>query len=527
MPNLPDRLPTEISSIRQIGVEDYQKNFFWPVSDHDFFSIVEFLFGAFDDLYRELDQNGRDIVLSDIAFVGFIIRHIHSLAVSEFCRARNINLITGPQWESHYKPDWEKLSSEFQNSMQDGRWRFKLSRIAKNITFNSHLNILRQIRGFFSHNSLSLGSASRLRQEYLLQNNQFVDNHYWPTLINKCNFGNKVQLSVLLNQRIKDFVYMIGNYCAEKLSIVFDERSVVECWIARLITLNTIYRFLLEKGPSPKFFLFTETAQPLNKLIAHALKQKGAKTVGFHHGNFMGGFTERAMAYGGPSSCDEFVCPTSECADSFRFTYEQAKISRFSKTGFTSTETEYYRKIWEESQAHPFSEKIRRVMIMGYPMTPMRYFDYPGLFFYFQLDLELRLVSLLKAHGFEVIYKIHPEVTTEVQDIFEPICDKVVTEPFEKVWHEADALVVKYTASSTFGFALCTNRPIFLIDLEKENWHPEHYLSLRKRCHMIPAWMNKENRIEFDEDMFIEELSSKPEYPDFSYVIKYMFPLEN
>jgi hypothetical protein len=527
MSKLPDILPTDVSSIRQLGIKNYQEKFFWPVSDRDYFSTVEFLLDAFDDLYGDLDLDGRDIVLSDMAFVGFIIRHLHTLAVSEFCRAHDINIIAGPQWVSNFKPDWGKIGSEFENRVRDGRWNFRLRRIGKNIRFNSHLDIRRQIRSHFSPDGLSLGSASRLRQEYLAQNNLFIDNHYLSTLLGKYNFEKKkMGLSVSVKNGIGNFFEIIRNYCSEKLKVPFDATSFLACWVERLTMLNTVYNLLLERGPSTNYFLFTETARPLHKVVAHALDRKGAKTVAFHHGNYMGGATEKVMAYNGPSSCREFVCPTSKCADSVHLMYKKTKISEFKNTRFTSTETKYYRKVWEESQDSPFPERIRKVMVMGYPMTPMRYFDYPGLYFYFQLDLELRLVSLLRAHGFKVLYKIHPEVTTDVQNIFERLCDRVISEPFENVWHEADAFITKYSASTIFGFALCTNRPIFFIDLEKGYWHPDHYEKLHKRCHMIDAWRNEQNRIEFDEDKLIEELSSKKqEYPDFGYIKKYMFPL--
>lgn len=527
MSKLPDILPTDVSSIKQIGIKNYQENFFWPVSDHEFLAIIDFLLDAFDDLYMKLDPDGRDVVLSDVAFVDFIVGHLHAIAVSNFCRGRDINIIGGPQWVSDSKPDWKRLCSEFEKSMRDGRYVYRLRRIAKNITFNCHMNIWSQVKGHFLSDGLSLGSASRLRQEYIMQNKLFIDNHYFTTLLGKFDFKKKkIGLSGSIEKEIGNFAEKIGSYCSEKLHVPFDEKSFLACWIERLATLNTVYRFFIERGPSPKNFLFTETGQILNKLVAHALERKGAKTVAFHHGNYMGGTNERVMVYNGPSSCKEFVCPTSECADSIRSMYVRTKISKYKKTRFTSTETKYYCKIWEESKNVCFPERIGTVMVVGYPMTPTRYFDYPGLYFYFQLDLELRLVSFLKKNGFKVLYKIHPEVTNDVQEIFESLCDRVLSEPFENVWHEADALITKYSASTTFGFALCTNRPIFFIDLEKDCWDPDHYEKLRKRCHMIDAWRNEQNRIEFDEDKLMKGLSAKQECPDYSYVKKYMFPLE-
>ena len=527
MLKLPDIIPTDVSSIRQIGIKNYQEKLFWPVSDHDFFLIIDFLIEAFDDLYEDLDTDGRDILLSDMTFIGFIIRHLHALAVYEFCSLKGIHIIAGAEWKNTFKPAWEILCSELKNSVRIGRLGFTLRRHGKNIAFNSHLNLWNRIKGHFSSDGLSLGSATRLRQEYLFLNSLFIDNHYSSTLLGKCDFENgNIDLSFSLKKKMQNITEVIKNYCSEKLQVNLDVKSLLVCWVERLKTLNTIYKFVLEHGPWPEYFLFTETGQPINKIVAHALGRKGVKTVSFHHGNYMGGTIEKLMAYNGPSSCREFVCPTSKCADSLSLVYKQTKISRFKNTRFTSTETKYYFEIWQKAREYPFREKIRKVMVMGYPMTPIRYFDYPGLYFYFQLDLELRLITLLKAHGFRVLYKIHPEVLTEVKSIFEMFCDKVISEPFENVWHEADALITKYSASTTFGFALCTNRPIFFINLEKEYWDPEHYEELRKRCYMVDAWMTRENRIEFDEGKLIDGLSAKQEYPDFSYLKHYMFPLE-
>ena len=157
-------------------------------------------------------------------------------------------------------------------------------------------------------------------------------------------------------------------------------------------------------------------------------------------------------------------------------------------------------------------------------MNPYRFHYAEGCFFPFRLDLELRVINLLKKHGFKVIYKMHPERQHEVEGIFDGLVDRIITKPFEKVYKEADALFFGYGNSTTFGFALGTNRPLFLIDIENTNWNPEVHELLSRRCIIVPAKFDEKNRIQFDEGYFLEKLGQKPEMPDFAYVEKFMIP---
>jgi hypothetical protein len=521
---LTDSLPTDIFAVRQIGMERYQEGYFWPVSDSMFFEISRFVFDTFDDLYGSIDPSDRDLVLSDVSFPIFLINIIHAQAVTEICKRDGREVILGPLSEGYYRPNWEEMGREIEQAMKNGNGWHPIRRHLKNLTFNRHLSFFHQMRGIFSPDALALGSASRIRQEYLKRNRIYADNHYWSTLLGQCPFDRPRGIGDKLKESIKEFIGDIEHFCTKQVCAPFEFSEPLKSWHQRLNSLNTIYSFLLEKGPSPKWFLMTEPGRSTNKIVAHALKQKGAKTVTFEHGNATGGLLERSAAYHGPCNCDEYVCPTSESAASFRIIYGRTKVSQLHKVEFTSMETDYYRSLWKDAQNRPFPDGIRKVMIMGHAVTPIRYMDSPGLLFYYQLDLEMRLVDLLKKKDFEVLYKIHPYSARVAMDVFVDWDVQIVAEPFEEVWHWADALLFKFTSSTTFGFALCVNRPIFLLAQEEEYWQPDHYRLLTRRCRMIPSWTNERNRICFDQDRLLEELSAKPETPDFSYVKAYMFP---
>jgi hypothetical protein len=163
-------------------------------------------------------------------------------------------------------------------------------------------------------------------------------------------------------------------------------------------------------------------------------------------------------------------------------------------------------------------------MVVGYPMNAVRYLYSSGDFFLFQVDLELRMMRLFKENGFIVLYKVHPERRKEAEGIYEGACDQILGEPFEEVWPQADAIVYPITTSSTFGYALTTNRPLIALDLQGKRWNRDAYDLLKKRCTMVPAWFTERNRVDFDEKNLLEALQRKPETPDYAYVRELMVP---
>jgi len=243
----------------------------------------------------------------------------------------------------------------------------------------------------------------------------------------------------------------------------------------------------------------------------------------------MGNAWEKFSAYVEAAVCDEFICPTASAARFHEEEYTKGGISKFHAAVFRSGETRYYYDLYRKCRTKPSSSRIKTIMVMGYPMNAVRYLYSAADFFLFQLDVELRLVRLLKENGFKVIYKMHPERQREAAGIFEGLCDAVSVEPFEKVWHQGDAFFFGCTTSTTFGFALCTNRPIFVLDVEGRKWNSEAYELLRRRCVMISSGFREGNRIEFDQSEILQELSKGRESTEalvFDYVKKCMFPRE-
>ena len=116
-----------------------------------------------------------------------------------------------------------------------------------------------------------------------------------------------------------------------------------------------------------------------------------------------------------------------------------------------------------------------------------------------QLDFELKLMRILLDAEFDVLYKRHPGGVLKGKKIdFFPKQVQVIDSPFEEVLHDADLFIFSHSRTSTFGPALCTNKPIIILDGNWECFNPEVRKDLEKRC-VFARTEFVDNRINIDE----------------------------
>ena len=161
-------------------------------------------------------------------------------------------------------------------------------------------------------------------------------------------------------------------------------------------------------------------------------------------------------------------------------------------------------------------------MLIGFGMNHIRYLDGAGYFSYFQLDVQYRVAKLIKKNGYRLIYKVHPDRSEEVGELFTEVSDHVERSPFEDVWDTADGYVFTHPGTTVFGGAVMTDKPMLLVDLFNNNWNDSGYQLLRRRCNMVASAYDSNNRIIFDEGEFSEKLDN-PLPLDDSY-IKQVYP---
>ncbi|MBU4488974.1 MAG: hypothetical protein KKI13_07950, partial [Candidatus Omnitrophica bacterium] len=132
----------------------------------------------------------------------------------------------------------------------------------------------------------------------------------------------------------------------------------------------------------------------------------------------------------------------------------------------------------------------------------------------------------LKKAGYDVIYKVHPDRTREVDGIFEEKAE-IRKGYVEDCLDRADAFLFGSIRTSAFATILCTNKPIIALRMESdEPFKPSSEKAmecLKKRCRFVNAGFDERNRIIFDESELIRALSRKPEPPNNEFIETYMF----
>ncbi len=512
-------LPTDIHSLASMDVDRLGK-MRWPVSDGEYFTLMRGYRDTFEEVMLYMDTEYRSLLIADFSFVGFLAQASHASAVLDRIGGLGGRVEVGPIARFYYEPDWQSLGQMVPHDSKGSRLLFRLRGLAKDLKFNDHKVFFKRLISN-GNIALGIGSFSRLKGEYARKCGIYIRNIYMTNLFPfGCQDGD---VPLAINSAVEDIICRFGRVFAGEFG--FDLKfldTAADCWKQRLGKLCTLYEALRVRRDLPETVLVTETARPINKTVAAAFRASERLSVGFHHGNSIGGRPSEMRCYNELSSYDTFVCPTRACVDAYTADYRACELSKHLPVKIISTETSHYKQLHQSMAGKGLPSRIKRVMLIGFPMNANRYYGLPGYFFYYQIALELKLVQLLESRGYSVLYKAHPECINEVLDLIGRICREVITEPFESCWERADAFIFKQTATTTFGFALCTNRPIVLLDTERTFWREDHYALIKRRCRMVPARMERDG-VTFDEDALIDVLSRKPESPNDAYLQQFMY----
>ena len=520
-------IPLDIEAIKEIGVEKWQKDYYWPISDKLYTKVIDKIWDEFDEICRHINPVLNDVLLSDTKFISFIASFIHCHIVKSACEKEGLIIISHQLSKVYLDPDWEALSDIYcipNNKIK--RSELQLKRLLKRTLHNRHLSLFLNIFGLFRRsNTWSLGSFSEIKDVYIKKHNLYCDHHYVELILSgDMPSVNATKINDLV-EPIERFLHNLSIYCETLFYFKMPIYEIKRCWLKRLTCMMQIYTFIQKKKSIPKLLLLTEVAKPTHKVIALAVQSKGGKVVGFTHGNNIGNLNRRLQGYNEYSHCNVYICPTEKSKELRQNEFKSNQLCNYRLTQFQSIELNQYKDIFDSSNIQQSVEYVRTVMIIGYPLTTIRYQYSAADYFYFQLDLELRLAKLLKSNGYKVIYKAHPDTVDRVGGIFDNIVDEVLISPFEQTYQSADVLFFGCLTSTTFGYAVNTNKPIYLVDTEGQYWNNGVYDLIKKRCTLIKSNFNQYNRLIFNEDCILKKLKEKQLEPNYEYVQKLMFPI--
>lgn len=146
----------------------------------------------------------------------------------------------------------------------------------------------------------------------------------------------------------------------------------------------------------------------------------------------------------------------------------------------------------------------RRVLYAPSILQGSRQFVPPFLPDPVHLDWQFRLTEGLMRLPVELVVRAHPEglLRGRVHPLTKLL--PLAPQPFEALMPEADLFVFDYHLSTTFYEAVCTDRPIVLIDMGNPVFAPAIRNLVERRCRVIAARFDSRNRPHVDAEALTE-----------------------
>jgi len=495
----------DVSAIKTKGIRYLLSDYFWPVSDNDFKNFIKHMHYEYLDIVNSIDdEDVRNIAIVEISFIAKLQQIFHYNYVKNYSKDNNIDLIFGKLSEEFYNPNWRFISQQYTtNQYMPLKIKSFIKSLVKNILFNKHIAVGDYIKNIiFGSSVVGIGSNDLLKKEFVKKNNLFC-NHV--DVWNLCNVGviNDNELSKissrLYNEVVTPYICKLQNSNIKFVKNI-DMDIVKNTWITRFNDAASIYLNIVNKDKVLSSLLVTELSKPIHKLVTVAYQRVGSDVYCFHHGHDTAVITHSIGHDITSLHCLKYVVPSYGISNKYN------KIYPHLNTKYYSTNSNWYKSKLKKNNTKT-NKANKKIMIVGFPLNPIRYVDGDSSFFYSRIDLEYRLMTFLKKNGYSIMYKAHPDRLSEAIGLYDDIVDEIISLPFEKVVNLADCLLFTHSSSTTFGYALLSNKPIFLIDIESANFDIDSYSMLKKRVNMIPSCVAKSTRILFDKDSMLEKLN--------------------
>ena len=515
----------DIGAIKKHGLQSYLNNYFWPVSEIEYQNKVNTMQEKYIHILDSIkDPFLYELILVELTFISEIQIIYHYQSVKQYALKENLGLSYTENTKRYYEPDWQEYADYYSKiKFPYGVVLRKIRRYVKNFVFNRHLGFNKFIKGFlFGEGVIGVGSFDRLKKEYVVKNNLFCDHYDWPDVLQYNSKSNKDVALPVLNfnkELINPYLEFLANLDSKVFSKVLIE-NIRLAWGKRVKDLVSLF-YKCSVFDRNKVVLLTEVGKPYSKIISLVNNRNGTKVYCFHHGSDMGEVIQKNSHIKDTSHSHYFVVPSNVVKNAYIENYKNISIEKKIGMRYISNNSKFYKELYERNLNKKINNEIKSVMIIGYPMTPYRPMEEVGFFFYIRLEFEHRLIKELKSKGYRVLYKAHPDRLNEITGLFEGIVDEFLVEPFEQVWSKADALIYGLTSTSTFGYGLCTNLPITLIDVEGTLWNTRQKKYLEGRVSFLPAKLNKEQKIEFSTSNLVDTLRKPKSAINWSHINLY------
>jgi hypothetical protein len=513
----------DMSYIREHGINVLDNGYFWPVCESDFHDFSQYIFKEYQDLILSInDQKLISIALVETSFINLLVQIFHSNYVNNYAKANNSN-VNISDFKEYLDPNWKEIGDHYKkNTFPHNRFVRILRSLIKYFVFNRKKNLILNI---FTRKEkcISIGSSSKLKEMFVHNNNLCCSYYDFPDLFdNNLNLYNNENLVDKFEKEVINKLFDKINQKNSKFSLNFNFNEAKLSWLTRFKDATALYDSV--KVPKNcKTLLITESAKPYHKIIIGSMKKQGVNVYCFHHGNDSALIIQDILHVHNVSHCQNFVTPSQNISKTYSKSYDHLKIDKFTKTKYISVEAKNKADILLNPINPIKTLKQKTVMIMGYPYNSSRYTDERGMFFLSKVDLEKRLIQQISKLGFRVIYKGHPDRKKEIEGVFDDIADEIDFSAFETSFTKADIIVFSYVSTTTFGYAIQTDKKILLICDKDNKVNKNQWKVLEKRVLLVRSSVDNNLKICYDVSELKEKIIGKRfEVFDMSYINEYI-----
>jgi len=513
-------IPTDIITFSKM-IKNPEKDFSFDsiVPENEFQQLSEIVFRNFFSLLIKNKEINREVFFIDTKFLGQIIQILHVEMFKQRAVKKDYNLVLGPNAKKFYNPNWIEIGSVTKKEKFYNNFLFflNLKEKTKNFFYNQHSNMFKNKNTKFA---ICLGTNSGSIEEFAKKNNLYVKYKYAQNYLKDCSINEEVDndISVI----VRSFLKQTSQDIKKDLNMDFNLKNIQNCWEKRLSYIKKLLQELIKNKKIKCDFLLVSQAMNTNyRIIASAFKNLGGQSIAFDHGYVP--HNKNTIAYHFQPLCyNKLITCGLKSSLSLEENLKKSEYDVFlNNLKIENIRDKQLYNNFLSCKNKKLPNKISKVMIMGFPMNNIRYAGGDrGMYFYYRIFLEIDLINYVKSLGYNVLYKIHPDRISGTIDIIKSLDVEIIKDKFEKIWKRADIFIFPHTSSTTFGYALTTNRKIILLNSENAYWNKKNYSDLKKRCSIID--MQFKNRFFFPKEQLKEELRAAKGEIDHSYVLNYL-----
>ncbi|MBL7068265.1 MAG: hypothetical protein ISS34_00180 [Candidatus Omnitrophica bacterium] len=506
-----------MDAIKNYGINMWEKEFFMPFSikSYEIFSI------QFYNMYKEILSSGlsditKDIVCIRVDLMRKYAHFLHSYMLTKYLASKGYKVIY-----SGGKP-YSKFSREkIYNLLNDDFYTY-----FKRTSFH----FISKAYGLFGFRKcLNVGPPTdRLKSIYAKKKRLYLQFKPYNKLI---SLKDSIPTTLLTELR-----YVVSRFNDTRRRILnyygLYDKGIDEINTMLLEDLSLTTRLYLGTKERLKLLdydhiLATSLGNIVNRTIFKILLTERKRITGFNHGNTLGLIYDKIFLLSELLLVTNYVVQTGAIKSFFDnlvrinsdFPLPQKPITE-------SVEDNYFPRMYHREKKKSMPKKSKKVMVLQSSFNDIFTLYSTPLYYSIQLDLNLRIMKALKKYGYYVMIKLRVDRLEEIDGgkIFEGFADECVKGTFEKEYQKADTIIFPHVLTTTFGFALASNKKIIYFLYEKEKFIPEMLGLLNKRCIPINCWSDDRNRIIFNEDELIDALEKDHTEINTEFIERQLFP---